>query len=277
MGGGRKNFLTHKLKDEEGNPGYRRDNADLIKEWQLNRKSLGASPKYVFNRTQLQSLDLKEYNSVLGLFTYDHMPYHLEAGDDVPVLSEMTHKAIEILSKNKNGFVLFVEGGRIDTAHHETKARKALDETAELAKAVELALRMVDTEETLIIVTSDHSHTMSYSGYSKRGTDILGFTNIMNASDNMPYTTLSYANGPGYKPHEEFQRHNLMLDDIENLNFTYPSLVPIARETHGGEDVAIFAKGPWSHLFTGNYEQNFIPHAIAFAACIGPGFTSCKS
>jgi alkaline phosphatase len=69
---------------------------------------------------------------------------------------------------------LILTGGRIDMAHHETKARKALDETAEFAKAVEAALKYVNIEETLIVVTSDHSHTMSYSGYSKRGSDILG-------------------------------------------------------------------------------------------------------
>lgn len=72
---------------------------------------------------------------------------------------------------------MFISGGRIDTAHHETKARKALDETAELAKAVETALRMVNLEDTLVVVTSDHSHTMTYSGYSKRGSDILGLAN----------------------------------------------------------------------------------------------------
>lgn len=72
---------------------------------------------------------------------------------------------------------IFLLGGRIDTAHHETKARKALDETVEFAKAVEAALRIVDTEETLVVVTSDHSHTMTYSGYSKRGSDILGLSN----------------------------------------------------------------------------------------------------
>lgn len=62
----------------------------------------------------------------------------------------------------------------------------------------------------------------------------------------------------------------------DHLNYTFPSLVPIPRETHGGDDVAVFAKGPWSHLFSGNYEQNFIPHAIAYASCIGPGLTVCK-
>ncbi|XP_023947365.1 membrane-bound alkaline phosphatase [Bicyclus anynana] len=277
FGGGRKNFYSQKDKDSNGNLGYRNDGRNLIREWIINKQSKGATPTYIENRRDLLNLDKRAYNSVLGLFASDHMPYNLEAEANNPTLSEMTQKAIEILSQNKNGYFLFVEGGRIDTAHHETKARKALDETAELAKAVEAAMRMVDPANTLIVVTSDHSHTMSYSGYSKRGSDILGLVNAkFNGSDNLPYSTLSYANGPGYKPHSDFRRHNLVLDDMNDLNYTFPSLVPMPRETHGGEDVAVFAKGPWAHLFSGNYEQNFIPHAIAYAACIGPGLTKCS-
>nr|AUH25164.1 alp5 [Chilo suppressalis] len=271
FGGGRRNFLPRTEKDSEGFRGHRSDGNNLIKEWLNKKASYGVPAKYIQNRLEL--LTLKNSDSdVLGLFSPDHMPYHLEAGEDDPTLSEMTEKAIEILSRNKNGFFLLVEGGRIDTAHHEAKARKALDETAELAKAVEAALLAVDPEETLIVVTSDHSHTMTYSGYSKRGTDILGFTNKANATDSLPYTILSYANGPGYRP----DRQNILLDDINNLNYSYPSSVPMVRETHGGEDVAVFAKGPWAHIFSGNYEQNYIPHAIAYASCIGPGFTYCK-
>lgn len=47
-------------------------------------------------------------------------------------------------------------------------------------------------------------------------------------------------------------------------------MVPKEYETHGGDDVAVFASGPWSHLFSGTYEQNFIPIAEAYAAKIGP-------
>ncbi len=42
------------------------------------------------------------------------------------------------------------------------------------------------------------------------------------------------------------------------------------KETHGAEDVAIYANGPMSHLFEGTVEQSFIPHAMAYSACIGP-------
>lgn len=50
----------------------------------------------------------------------------------------------------------------------------------------------------------------------------------------------------------------------------FPAMVPKAYETHGGDDVAVYASGPWAHLFSGNYEQNFIPIAEAHAAQIGP-------
>ena len=45
--------------------------------------------------------------------------------------------------------------------------------------------------------------------------------------------------------------------------------VPLRYETHGGEDVAVYASGPMSHLFTGVNEQHYLAHAIAYAACIG--------
>lgn len=56
----------------------------------------------------------------------------------------------------------------------------------------------------------------------------------------------------------------------DNDSSFYPSLVQLNDETHGGDDVAVYARGPWSHLFTGAYEQNLIPHMMGFAANIGP-------
>lgn len=47
------------------------------------------------------------------------------------------------------------------------------------------------------------------------------------------------------------------------------SSVPVVDETHGGDDVGVYASGPWSHLFIGTYEQSNIPVAMAFAAKIG--------
>lgn len=67
--------------------------------------------------------------------------------------------------------------------------------------------------------------------------------------------------------------------DIPNHNdmrFVYPALAPIDSETHGGEDVPVYASGPWSHLFTGSFEQNNIPHMLAYALCIGDGLKACE-
>lgn len=111
-----------------------------------------------------------------------------------PTLEEMTRKAVELLRKERNGFVLFVEGGLIDKGHHGTWARLALDETVEFSKAVAEAAAMTSEADTLIVVTSDHAHTMTMAGYPARGSDILGTTRQM-ANDNKTYTTLSYANG----------------------------------------------------------------------------------
>lgn len=70
--------------------------------------------------------------------------------------------------------------------------------------------------------------------------------------------------------HENGQRKDLRTLDFTDFNTKYPAMVPVESETHGGEDVGVYASGPWSHLFVGNYEQNVIPVAMAYAARIGP-------
>ena len=91
-----------------------------------------------------------------------------------PSLDMMVKEAIHRLKKNPNGFFLMVEGGMIDKAHHKNWAKKAFEETLELEKAVKVALELTNEEETLIVVTADHSHSMTINGYPKRGNDILG-------------------------------------------------------------------------------------------------------
>lgn len=61
----------------------------------------------------------------------------------------------------------------------------------------------------------------------------------------------------------------------EDDDYEFPSSLPLTSETHGGDDVGIFALGPWAHLFTGVVEQNIIPYAMAYASCVGEGPTGC--
>lgn len=211
MGGGRRKFLPNFVTDEEGQRGERLDNRNLIKEWKDLKRNKKA--KYITNRDELLNLP-SNTDYVLGLFESGHMQYHLDADPRTePTLSEMVEAAIKILSKNNEGFFLFVEGAEIDIAHHQTLAKKALDETVELSKAVQKASDMTNPQDTLIVVTSDHAHTMSISGYPKRGNDILGLAD-RRANDSLPYATLSYANGPSYRPEENGQRHDLNKDNM---------------------------------------------------------------
>lgn len=171
-GGGRSRFLPDDISDEEGQKGKRKDGVNLINSWKKLKKGSG---QYVFDREGLRGLNINKTEFVLGLFESEHMKFHLDADSSVePTLAEMTESAIEILQKEKKGYFLFVEGGRIDHAHHQTRAHKALDETAEFSEAIRQATEMTSREDTLIIVTSDHAHTMALAGYSERGLNING-------------------------------------------------------------------------------------------------------
>ena len=70
-------------------------------------------------------------------------------------------------------FLLF-KGGRIDQAHHDGRAKAAFEELLEFEKAVIYASTKTNEQDTLIIVTADHSHTMTINGYPERGNSIFG-------------------------------------------------------------------------------------------------------
>ncbi|KAG8233249.1 hypothetical protein J437_LFUL013511 [Ladona fulva] len=277
MGGGRKNFLPKEKTDEEGEPGARLDGVNLIEEWSSLKEKMGLKSKYVWNGEQLQAVDASSTDYLLGLFDSSHMEYHLLSNNSKnPTLAEMTGKAIEILSKNPKGYVLFVEGGRVDHGHHDTTAHLALDEAVEMAKAVKVADNATDEKQTLIVVTADHAHTMSFAGYPVRGNPILSIGGTSDV-DTLPYATLSYANGPGYKhPTDTGNRYDIAKDNMTDVKYTFPGTAPLTSETHGGDDVAVYAKGPWAELFTGNFEQNFIMHAMCFSSQIGPAASWVK-
>jgi alkaline phosphatase len=121
----------------------------------------------------------------MGLFSPGHMPYALERDtslDGQPSLVNMTQQALKLLSKNPKGYVILVEGGNIDNAHHEGYARHALHETSEMDDAVAYAVKVTNPDDTLIIVTADHSHTLTISGYPEQGGDILGLYQIICSS-----------------------------------------------------------------------------------------------
>jgi alkaline phosphatase len=203
---------------------------------------------------------------------------------------------VELLRPNAKGFVLMVEGGRIDHGHHAGSAYLALHEAVEFSRAVDAVLAKVDRKDTLVVVTADHSHTLTFAGYPQRGNPILGLVVPPDAAGDpatkpavdlagRPYTTLGYANGPGYPgatdqqpegpkrfPHrpsrmtgESVERPDLRAVDTQSPTYLQESAIPLESETHGGEDVAIYAGGPGAELFHGVQEQSYVYHAIVAA------------
>ena len=176
MGGGRRFFLPRTATDEEGSLGNRTDGRDLRNEFRA------AGYSYVWNRTGFDALRSSSL-PVLGLFETGHMEYEADRATDLggePSIADMTVKSIQLLEQSsrrgRDGYFLMVEGGRIDHAHHEGNAYRALTDAEALDEAIGAAAKMVDLRETLIIVSADHSHVFNIAGYPLRPANELPYT-----------------------------------------------------------------------------------------------------
>ena len=171
FGGGRGWFLPN----INGSHGRRGDGRNLIDQWRANRvqQQQGSRSFYVSNYAEMEALDATKTDYALGLFHDNHMEFEIKRNKTStprePSLSEMTQKAIDILKQHKDGFFLAVEGGKIDHAHHDGHAKQALHETIAFDEAITAALSRINIDETLIVVTADHSHTLTMAGYPDRG------------------------------------------------------------------------------------------------------------
>ena len=292
LGGGLNKFLPKGSNQGfPNNIGTRKDGRNLIAEWKKKRPDA----TFVLSGSQLSAVNMAATQKLYGLFNSDHLSYEhdrIADKEDEPSLAEMTKSAITLLQKNDKGFFLVVEGGRIDHAHHSGNAFRALTETVAFSDAIAMANALTSETDTLIMVTADHSHTMSFVGYPQRGNPILGKVIGKVTEDEAPglvkdllgkpFTTLVYANGPGYSGESSLQpkgsknfphnpggyfepatgRPDLTDIDTEHPNFMQEALVPGNAETHGGDDVGIWARGPGAESVHGTLEQNVIFHLL---------------
>ncbi|XP_038217363.1 membrane-bound alkaline phosphatase-like [Zerene cesonia] len=135
----------------------------------------------------------------------------------------------------------------------------------------------VVSDDSLIVVTADHAHVMAFNGYTHRGSDILGVSDSRD-QDRVPYMTLSYTNGPGHRAPVAGRRVDVTTEpDFRGLRWRSHVEVPLSSETHGGDDVAVFARGPQHAMFSGVYEQSQLPHLMGYAACLGRGRHACSA
>ncbi len=268
FGGGRRHFLPQALG------GKRLDQQNLVQQWQEKGHYVDSSSALLSLSKQAQ--DDKPW---LGLFSLSHMDYAYQRPAEQPSLQLMTAVALQRLQQNPKGYSLVIEAGRIDHGHHAGTAYKALTETQELHETVAWLLTQVDLTETLIVVTADHSHTLTLGGYPTRGNPILGEIigndsqghpeDSLNLDQNwQPYTSLSYRDGPGSIVNaqgDERETEERGGRDVYSADYKQVALVPMDYETHGGEDVALYAIGPMSQLFSGTLEQHWVFHALKYS------------
>ena len=275
MGGGRRNFVDEGMQIEEGTTGRRADGRNLIEEAQ----AMGAH--YAWNQETFEAAPL-DGTPILGLFESSHMMYEADRADE-PSLAEMTAATIEALSGDEDGMVIMIEAGRVDHANHAGNAARVVADQKAFADAVAIADEMTNDEDTLIIVTADHEHAIAFNGYCGRGSDILGLCMDVNnegiettgepllGDDGKPYTVVGYLNGSGSVLVEQIDgsyfgtRPDITEEQATDLDYVQQALVPKSSETHSGEDVAVYAKGPWAHLFDGTIEQNVVFHVMHHA------------
>ncbi|KQQ87432.1 alkaline phosphatase [Massilia sp. Leaf139] len=255
MGGGRNHFTPYEAKR---NPKGRGDGRDLVAE--LEKQG------YFIANTRADMASGRPGQKFLGLYSAEsHLDYASKRRPEQPTLAEMTAKSIELLSTNPKGFFLMVEGGKIDHALHDTNARNALIETVAFDEAIQTAverMRAIDPglDNTLIVVTADHDHTMVLNGYPKRGNPVLDIVRgyrdgePTRDADGKTYTTLVFGNGPN-RPDVRAD-----VDSAKALAADYHQETGVkwSSESHGGGDVKLYAAGAGSAPFRGTIENTHV-------------------
>jgi len=212
---------------------------------------------------------------IVGDLSGEEMPF-IDERTNHPSLEQMAEFALDVVAEdNSKGFFLMIEAGRIDQAHHKNFAQRALLEMAEFDRTVKVVydelVRREILDDTLIILTADHSHQFVLGSYSSMGQSLFdplpmkqwktgswtqSNSNFLPRYPTAPWLPVSYVTGPGgnWTDIEDEARQNL----THAVDYSVPAFIETKSATHSGEDVAIFARGPQAHQVTGSHEQSDI-------------------
>ncbi|UVW28253.1 alkaline phosphatase [Massilia sp. H6] len=263
MGGGRHHFTPW---NKASNPKGRADGRDLLAEL--------AKQGYDVATTRAGMMSARPGRKFVGIYSADdHLDYSLARRPEQPSLSEMALTAIELLSQDPDGFFLMVEGGKIDHALHDTNASNALADTVAFDEAIRAAIermRSIDPglENTLVVVTADHDHTMVLSGYPKRGSKVLDIVHDYASgepkkdADGKTFTALLFGNGK-VRPDS---RADVDSATAQDPRYRQEAGVRTVYESHGGGDVKLYAVGAGSAPFKGTIENTQVFHLMKAAA-----------
>jgi alkaline phosphatase len=293
MGGGLASLLPQSAEGSR-----RKDDRDLTQEFRNNGFA------YARNRTELkQAVGDPATTRVLGMYALGHLQAYMDREHrkdpmaptsgtpkvttpfgDQPTLMEMTESAINVLSKNPNGFFLMVEGASIDKFEHPLDWQRAVYDAIEFDQAIGVAKKWAaGRDDTTIIVTADHNHSMAVIGVHDRAKGDgraanlvyadAGFPNFVDSNgdgfpdDPDPTRTLfvGFSNHPDHR--DDFVMDNKFMEPAEIVGTNPANPNPVkdpdaelqtgnlpfnqSQCVHVVDDVAIVASGPGSEKVNG--------------------------
>lgn len=232
-----------------------------------------AGYSYVTNKEQLLT---NSNEQVLGLFATGGLPKMIDRTEDIPSLQDMTKSAIERLNKDKDGFFLMIEGSQIDWAGHDNDIVGAMSEMEDFEKAYKTAIEFAKKDKhTLVIATADHST----GGYSIGADGVYNwFGEPIKAAKRTPdFMADQIAKGADVEQTlKTYIDQNVLVltdEEIESVKAAAVSkkvtIIDNAIETifnkrshtgwttggHTGEDVPVYAFGPYKARFAGQVDN----------------------
>ncbi|MCY8936042.1 alkaline phosphatase [Peribacillus frigoritolerans] len=253
LGGGKSNFV--------------RPDVNLAKAFEKDGYS------YVTDKNQM----LKDKNEqVLGLFASEGLPKMIDRPSETPSLADMTSSAIQRLNKDKDGFFLMVEGSQVDWAGHDNDIVGAMSEMEDFEKAYKAAMEFAKKDKhTLVVATADHSTggfsigaKGIYNWYgepikaAKRTPDFM--TDAIVKGADVEKTLKQYINqnvvkltdGEIKTVTEAAKSKNVTnVDNAIEAIFDNRTNTAWTTGGHTGEDVPVYAYGPYKDRFAGQVDN----------------------
>lgn len=252
MGGGRQMLVSNVTGTVEDPldtwAGKSEDGRNLIEKWSQIKTANNEAHVVVQNTAELRNINPSQVDFIMGIFANGHMKYDSERDTSpagMPSLKEMVLKALEFFITKNQRFLLIVEGGMIDQAHHRGTAKKALSEVLAFDQTIKASVNYLGEhmDDTLFIVTADHSHTLTINGHAARGSDILGLAGL-SKTEGTPYTTLTYGTTyKGFQPDANGRRKDPTQQDTNDWNYMQQGAINTDENYHGGSDVTIHSVG----------------------------------
>ncbi|WP_304518104.1 alkaline phosphatase [Cecembia rubra] len=281
LGGGANYFSPERREDKRDLfEAYRQTGFDLVRNTKELQQTKGDKP-------------------IMGIFADEGLPYAIDRINDpglketVPSLAEMTTKALDILKNKPNGFVMQVEGGKVDWAAHGNDAPALLYDQLDFDESVKVAMDFaINNGDTLVIMTTDHGNSnpgLFYSNQANKNFERLYETKASNEWV-LNQIEPSFSSGRVRDLFMEYQKIPLKNEEVEAILASYkvgddglynPSNLPFhqlaglqssytsiqwAGTNHSADHVELAMYGPGSEKLKGfvrNYElHNFMLEAV---------------